>query len=184
MEISPSSDSLVFGFIRDRPDQQLCAAHQTYCDDKDGIRMGRFLSPAKIAIVILIDLYYHRKAQPSDTIQVLSFISQHILRPADDTVVQVNGYQPLSLKDFEILLSPLKSDFPGRPLWHVYLKYLWSHTSLECLDDLFSRVSTRGCKFDERLTLYSHAPETMTASPTAFRSPRPARSVSFYANAA
>lgn len=103
--------------------------------------MSRYLSPAKICIVVLIDVYHHHEAQPADIIHLLSFISQYILRKshsASDEKEAAN-LQSLTLNSFESLLTPLTSNFPGRSLYDVFLRYLWALSSLEKLDELFEK---------------------------------------------
>ncbi|KAF2150472.1 hypothetical protein K461DRAFT_280471 [Myriangium duriaei CBS 260.36] len=106
--------------------------------------MSRYLSPVKICIVILIDVYFHREAQPIDTIHLLAFISQHVLNRADTPSDGRQNNQITDLKPFESLLSPLTSNFPGRSLHDVFLKYLWALSSFEKLDDLFEKSRSGG----------------------------------------
>ena len=106
--------------------------------------MSRFLSPSKICLVILIELYRANEAQPSDSVTILSFISHHILTRSSDLQLDESKSRPSSIasvKDLEKLLSPLTSAFPGRSLFDLFLRHLWSLTSLEHLEELFQRVS-------------------------------------------
>ncbi|PNS19687.1 hypothetical protein CAC42_7531 [Sphaceloma murrayae] len=104
--------------------------------------MPRFLSPAKICLILLIDVYHHREAQDSDAIPLLSFVSQHVLR-RNEAWKTSNGSatspQILALEDFRTLLSPLTSNLPGRSLYDVFLKYLWRLASFDELDGLFEQ---------------------------------------------
>ena len=109
------------------------------------LSMLRYLSPAKISLVILIELYRTSEAKSSDSIVLLSFISTHILRRANDALTSDGSSQPESiggLTDFHQLLAPLTSRFPGRSLYDVFLRSLWSQQSLENLEQLFSSVSS------------------------------------------
>ena len=111
--------------------------------------MSRFLSPSKISLVLLIDLYANRQAQPADTIHLLSLISLHILPPSRPSP-QLQTTTSLDLSSIESVLSPLTSHFPGRSLYDVFLQYLWRLTGFEQLHELFDKVS----RF--RLDLYIH----------------------------
>lgn len=103
--------------------------------------MSRYLSPAKICLVILIDLYRANEAPPSNGINLLSFISSHILRRHADTPSSDSKPHSIrSLKDFESLLVPITSNFPGRSLYDVFLRHLWQLQSIEQLEDVFQVV--------------------------------------------
>ncbi|KAF4548527.1 Anaphase-promoting complex subunit 5-like protein [Elsinoe fawcettii] len=111
--------------------------------------MSRFLSPAKICLILLIDVYHDREVQPSDTIHILSYISRHILkrneaskRPDDDKELTTSP----SLASYQALLAPLKSNFPGRSLYDVFLKRLWRLASFDELDGVFQK--SRGLDAD------------------------------------
>ncbi|PSK34827.1 hypothetical protein B9Z65_1410 [Elsinoe australis] len=107
--------------------------------------MSRFLSPAKICLILLIDVYFNHEARPSDTIHLLSFISKHILRRNEKSKTsedQSQAPQITSLNQFQTLLTPLTSNLPGRSLYDVYLRYLWGLASFEQLDHLFEKSRT------------------------------------------
>ncbi|KAG8624236.1 hypothetical protein KVT40_007303 [Elsinoe batatas] len=104
--------------------------------------MSRFLSPAKICLILLIDVYHDHEVQPADTIKLLSFISQHILRRNEAIKATGEGSQSplaLSLASFQTLLSSLGSTFPGRSLYDVFLKSLWRLVSFDQLDSIFEK---------------------------------------------
>ena len=106
--------------------------------------MSRFLSAPKTCLVLLIELYRSNEAQASDSITILSFLSHHILsRTSDPSSDSPDSRLPTisAIKDFETLLSPLESNFPGRSLYDVFLRHLWALTGLEQLKDLFELVS-------------------------------------------
>lgn len=116
--------------------------------------MSRFLNPAKIGLLALIELYTHKAVPTSSIVDVLSFITSHLIdydfsnssgdpegrwRRAESTVGLV-----ISIADFEKVLTPLTaaSALPGRSLWYVFLDRLWKIDSLHALHDFFDRCST------------------------------------------
>lgn len=108
--------------------------------------MSRFLSPAKLCLILLIDIYHDGEVQLKDTIQILSFISERIIRrneAADDSNDQFLAPSSLALASFQALLSPLASNFPGRSLYDVFLSSIWALDSFEQLDTVFEKVSRR-----------------------------------------
>ncbi|KAH8884272.1 hypothetical protein GQ53DRAFT_662214 [Thozetella sp. PMI_491] len=111
--------------------------------------MARYLTPAKIGLLSLVELY-SEAAVPNDAIvPVLSFLTSHILdgeasyqpsQPGDhwqkvDSTVNLM----LNAKDFEKLLGPIPSSMPGRRLWDKFLDKLWAIDSLHALHDFFDR---------------------------------------------
>lgn len=105
--------------------------------------MLRYLSPAKICLVILIELYRTNEVKSTDSITLLSFISTHTLRRSSDILISDGPAQPDSIRtlaEFQSLLSPLTSSFPGRSLYDVFLRKLWNLQSLESLEQLFNTV--------------------------------------------
>jgi len=105
--------------------------------------MLRYLSPAKICLVILIELYRTNEVKSTDSITLLSFVSTHTLRRSTDVFLSDGPAQPNSIRtlaDFQSLLSPLTSSFPGRSLYDVFLRKLWGVQSLEGLEHLFNSV--------------------------------------------
>lgn len=113
-------------------------------------KMTRYLTPAKIGLLCLIELYTDNAIPTASTISVLSFIIDHILpvslpRPRNTSS---NG-SPLSsshkftimIQDFENLLisHPSATGLPGRTLWDNFLKKLWSLDSLDALHVFFDR---------------------------------------------
>jgi anaphase-promoting complex subunit 5 len=100
--------------------------------------MPRFLTPSKIGLLALIELYTYAIVPTSATIPVLSFIVDQLL-PCKDFAP---GPAPspslpylLDIKSFETLLAahPSASGVPGRTLWDYFLKKLWE---IDCLDTL------------------------------------------------
>lgn len=125
--------------------------------------MARYLTPAKIGLLVLLELYTE-EAVPSDaTMPILSFITSHVM---DYNVPQSDSSKNdrwtkgerfvsliISIKDFEKLLGtyPLLMGLPGRRLWDQFLTKLWAIDSLDTLNVFFEQLSTKVAKTKEEL---------------------------------
>ncbi|OTB04690.1 hypothetical protein M426DRAFT_150567 [Hypoxylon sp. CI-4A] len=114
--------------------------------------MSRFLNPAKIGLLALIELYTNKMVPTASIVDVLSFITSHVIdsaptlslatenrwKRAETTVSLV-----VSISDFEKVLAPhiAASGMPGRSLWYVFLDRLWKIDSLDALHEFFSKCS-------------------------------------------
>lgn len=118
--------------------------------------MTRFLTPSKIGLLILIEIYTEAAVPTASTIPFLSFILNQIvpstLKRESTTSTSLprstlSSPQPLpfllELDDFETLLSahPAASGFPGRTLWDQFLQKLWGIDSLDALHQFFATRS-------------------------------------------
>ncbi|KAL2065443.1 hypothetical protein VTL71DRAFT_3113 [Oculimacula yallundae] len=106
--------------------------------------MTRFLTPAKISLLALIELYTEQEVPTSATIPILSFILSQLLpstyksQPRDPKSSQTLPFI-LDLKSFETLLTnhPAAAGIPGRSLWDHFLRKLWGINSLDALHEFF-----------------------------------------------
>jgi anaphase-promoting complex subunit 5 len=105
--------------------------------------MTRFLTPAKIGLLSLIELYTQEVVPTSSTIPILSFILNQIL--PSTVKIQYRSTSSLEslpflldLQAFETLLQAHPALVPGRTLWDQFLKKLWSIDSLNALHDFFA----------------------------------------------
>ncbi|KAI0008615.1 anaphase-promoting complex subunit 5-domain-containing protein [Xylariaceae sp. FL0662B] len=125
--------------------------------------MSRFLNPAKIGLLALIELYTKKTVPTSSIVDVLSFITSHLIdfdaststasaegrwKRAESTVSLV-----ISITDFEKVLAPhtAASGMPGRNLWYVFLARLWKIDSLDALHEFFDQCSDLLAKTKEEL---------------------------------
>ncbi|KAF4984445.1 hypothetical protein FZEAL_408 [Fusarium zealandicum] len=115
--------------------------------------MARYLNPAKIGLLVLVELYVEG-AVPSDAIlPVLSFVTSNLM---DHAPTQVSADQSerwskaertvnlvISIKDFEKLLGsyPFLMGMPGRRLWDQFLAKLWDINSLDSMNSFFDSLS-------------------------------------------
>ncbi|OIW30589.1 anaphase-promoting complex protein [Coniochaeta ligniaria NRRL 30616] len=101
----------------------------------------RYLGPAKICLLALIELYCENAVGDEATLPVLEFITSHILpnselqpeHPADkaDSIIDIVS----SIKVFEQALRPHGAGvgIPGRSVWDIFLQRLWTIDSLHVL---------------------------------------------------
>ena len=129
--------------------------------------MSRFLNPAKIGLLALIELYAEEAVPNDAAVSVLSFITSHLLDhdltaassdPADRWLQTENAVDLItSLNEFEQLLSPFSAavGLPGRRLWDIFLRKLWRIDSLDALHQFF----------DERQDLLATSKEELGRGP-------------------
>ena len=103
--------------------------------------MSRYLTPSKLCLLILVQLYRHEPVPKKSTIPILSFISCHITRRSMDQSTLQDGPSPASLQDFEHLLSSQESAHPGRSLFDVFVRYLWSIHNLVSFTDFLADLT-------------------------------------------
>ncbi|ROT41697.1 anaphase-promoting complex protein [Sodiomyces alkalinus F11] len=119
--------------------------------------MGRFLTPAKIGLLALVELYVDELVPTSAIIPVLSFITSSLLDREPTVLAPSCSSSPqsrwtnaerrvslvTSINDFESLLAayPVVVGLPGRKLWDIFLEKLWDVNSLHQLHDFFDRQS-------------------------------------------
>lgn len=112
--------------------------------------MARYLTPAKIGLLALIELYTDSVVPTASTTTILSFVISHLLpsslpKPQNDLPGSEPSESPrsfiIAIKEFEKLLSvhPSASGLPGRTLWDLFLTKLWDIDSLDALHVFFER---------------------------------------------
>lgn len=110
--------------------------------------MTRFLTPSKIGLLALVELYTDAIVPASSTVSILSFILNQLLpsilsNPQQKIHASSQSLPSvLDLKAFESLLKknyPSAAGPPGRTLWDHFLKKLWDIDSLDALHLFFAR---------------------------------------------
>ncbi|KAI0385029.1 anaphase-promoting complex subunit 5-domain-containing protein [Hypomontagnella monticulosa] len=125
--------------------------------------MSRFLNPAKIGLLALIELYTNKTVSTASIVDVLSFITSHLI-DSDATTPYSNSENRwkraeatvslvISIADFEKVLAPhtAASGIPGRNLWYVFLDRLWRIDSLDALHEFFDHCSALLAKTKDEL---------------------------------
>ncbi|PHH72588.1 hypothetical protein CDD80_4425 [Ophiocordyceps camponoti-rufipedis] len=112
--------------------------------------MARYLTPAKIGLLALIELYTEESVPSEAVLPVLTFITSHILhdssalgsREARWSKAERTVSLVISIGDFEKLLSgfPVVTGMPGRKLWDLFLAKLWDVDSLDAMHAFFETV--------------------------------------------
>lgn len=108
--------------------------------------MTRYLTPAKICLLGLASLYTESVVPSSSTIPILSFIVCHVL----PSKVMLSGDESSSLRDqvvfpitaLEDATTRCASGIPGRTVWDLLLKKLWSIDSFDALHVFFDHLSS------------------------------------------
>ena len=108
--------------------------------------MPRFLTPSKVGLLALIELYTDAVVPSASTLPILSFVVNQVLPSSYPKNLQQppsSNHLPffLDIKAFETLLSahPSASGHPGRSLWDHFLTKLWRIDSLNALHEFFAQ---------------------------------------------
>ncbi|THZ73213.1 hypothetical protein D6C85_04225 [Aureobasidium pullulans] len=88
--------------------------------------MSRFLTPSKICILLLIQLYRDGNVPSKSTIPLLSFISKHTIHRSPLNTSNQQPLTPPSIEEFEALLKSHESAIPGRSLYQLFVDHLWA----------------------------------------------------------
>lgn len=88
--------------------------------------MSRYLTPSKICILLLVQLYRDGSVPSKSTIPVLSFISKHTIHRSPLNAADQKPLIPPSIQDLETLLRSHESAVPGRSLYHLFVDHLWA----------------------------------------------------------
>lgn len=100
--------------------------------------MSRYLTPSKVALLTLTLIYAEGSVPSSQTVSVLSFLISNIIpdvsKPSHASSSRVN--HGTKVEDFESALSSLPSAIPGRTIWDLLLRKLWSIDCAHALDQL------------------------------------------------
>lgn len=124
--------------------------------------MSRYLTPAKIGLLVLIELYTESVVAAESTVPILSFIISHLLPSClpkpQNTLSEAEDSEDIrsfiiSISDFRTLLvaHPAVGGLPGRTLWDLFLKKLWEIDSLDQLHVFFDKRSQLLAKTKEEL---------------------------------
>lgn len=114
--------------------------------------MVRYLTPAKICLLALLELYVEGAVPSEAILPVLSFVTSHLLdrdsavsgeRSSRWTKAERTVSLVIAIKDFEKLLSsyPFLMGMPGRRLWDQFLDKLWDINSLDALHQFMDNLS-------------------------------------------
>ncbi|KAL5337549.1 anaphase-promoting complex subunit 5-domain-containing protein [Aspergillus crustosus] len=108
--------------------------------------MSRYLTPSKVALLCLVSIYTEGVVPNSSAIHVLSFVVAHLghlgagdaSSLSDDWAAQCS----VSIENLEKALISCSSSIPGRSIWDLFLRKVWSIDSCDAFDGFFSAIST------------------------------------------
>ncbi|KAF8476143.1 anaphase-promoting complex subunit 5-domain-containing protein [Kalaharituber pfeilii] len=98
--------------------------------------MSRYLTPGKIALLCLVELYAESKFPHQSILPVLSFVLKHIVSPKDTT-----GFI-LTLDQIKQATVNEPSAVVGRTIFDLLLKKLWEIDSFDALHSFFTNLET------------------------------------------
>lgn len=101
--------------------------------------MTRYLTPWRISLLCLITVYTDGVVPNSSAIHVLSFLTAGLF-PLDPADKQWEKHYLPTITDLEEFLAGHESSVPGRTLWDLFLKRIWSIDSLDALETFFTDV--------------------------------------------
>jgi anaphase-promoting complex subunit 5 len=101
--------------------------------------MTRYLTPWRVSLLCLVTLYTDGVVPNSSAIHVLSFLTAGLF-PLDPADKQWQEHYLPSIAELEVCLAGHESSVPGRSLWDLFLKNLWSLDSMDALETFFSDV--------------------------------------------
>jgi anaphase-promoting complex subunit 5 len=115
--------------------------------------MSRYLTPFKIGLLALASIYADGVVPASETTTVLSFLILHILPDASHPPEpqRADTGHVGSITAFEAKLAASNSGIPGRTIWDLFLKKIWSLNSADSLEFFMSNIPSLLAKSREEL---------------------------------
>ena len=107
------------------------------------LKMPRYLTPAKICLLLLIDLYVADEIPSGSKLDVLSFVASQVNAPSDNDHDSIEERIHLASSGFAIFgekLSQWQSGIPGRSVYDILLQRVWKLDELDSLHNLFQQL--------------------------------------------
>ncbi|KAL5041404.1 hypothetical protein BDW71DRAFT_168034 [Aspergillus fruticulosus] len=115
--------------------------------------MSRYLTPSKVALLSLIYIYTEGVVPNSSAIHVLSFVVAYLsplgAGEAPSCSDSWSAQYSVSIEDLEKALKAHPSSIPGRSIWDLFLRKIWSIDSCDALELFFTEISTTLAKTRE-----------------------------------
>lgn len=102
--------------------------------------MGRFLTPAKIVLLALAQIYLKSDVTWPSTSAILHVLISRIVLDATESDELLLNQDGDSILDLEQALAGQQSIIPGRGVWDLLLKRIWKITCSDGLDDFISAL--------------------------------------------
>ena len=106
--------------------------------------MPRYLTPPKLCLLLLIDLYLADEIPTSSKLDVLSFVASQTNAPSDndnDSLEERLRFASSDVSTFAERLSQWQSGIPGRTLYDALLQRIWRRDDLDSLHSLFQQLN-------------------------------------------
>ncbi|KAL4805464.1 anaphase-promoting complex subunit 5-domain-containing protein [Aspergillus unguis] len=108
--------------------------------------MSRYLTPSKVALLCLIHIYTEGVVPNSSAIHVLSFLVSYVSPlgagdapyPSEEWTAQCS----VSIEALEKALIAHSSSVPGRSVWDLFLRKIWSIDSSDALEVFFTEITS------------------------------------------
>lgn len=113
--------------------------------------MGRFLTPSKIAILILAQIYSEGLIPLPGTSVVLQCILSRVLPDSDEAAELLESHAKDSILEIERELAGQPSAVPGRTVWDLLLKKGWEIDCADALDAFISNLKLLLAKSRDQL---------------------------------
>jgi anaphase-promoting complex subunit 5 len=109
--------------------------------------MSRYLTPSKVALLCLASLYTEGVVPNSSAVPLLSFLVSHILPQSSSSQRSPAAFKrdknhAVSIDEIEETLSYQTSSVPGRSVWDLFLRKIWSLDCLDALEVFFANISS------------------------------------------
>lgn len=108
--------------------------------------MARYLTSSKIGLLALINVYTGGLVPSSASIPILSFLSTNLLPLLAKASTQDSGpsfsSSTVSIEQLQNATIPHASAIPGRTVWDLALKCLWSINSIDALHTFFDELES------------------------------------------
>ncbi|KAL4922174.1 anaphase-promoting complex subunit 5-domain-containing protein [Aspergillus aurantiobrunneus] len=114
--------------------------------------MSRYLTPSKVALLCLIQIYTEGVVPNSSAIHVLSFVVAYLSPLGSADAPFSDGWTTqysVSIEDLEKALISRPSSIPGRSIWDLFLRKIWSIDSCDALEVFFTEISSTLAKTRE-----------------------------------
>ena len=98
--------------------------------------MSRYLTPGKIALLCLVELYAESRFPNQSVLPVLSFVLKHIVSPKESS-----GFI-LTLDQIQQATIHQPSAVVGRTIFDLLLRKLWDINSFDALHSFFTKLET------------------------------------------
>ena len=106
--------------------------------------MPRYLTPQKLCLLLLVDLYVSDEIPNSSKLDVLSFVASQVNAPSDNDNVSIEQRFNLANSDLAVFaekLSQWQTGVPGRSVYDALLQRIWTLNDLDSLHNLFQQLS-------------------------------------------